>query len=339
MPPLLQPFGDDTAHVGGGHGEDVAALDIEAELFEFGVAQSSEAASEVVVAVGERQACTLFKILKPGDALLLPGGWQVETQLEAAPDSAIQQFAVIGGGDDEHIGRQLIDLKQEGTHHPFDFTGFVLIAAFFSDHIEFIEEEQTALAASLGKELSQAHGSFAKKAADQGFVAHHEQGNGQFKGKGFGEGGFAVAWRAHQKKPVAGFKVMGAQQVGPVVLLNQLRTGLQHTCWKEKIRQPPLGAQLLEQAGGTVEADRGDWGRGLAVTVELEMGGQPVSEHVMLLGAFLGDQGFQGTPKELLVALGSGADDIDEQVSPGHGGDKAGVAGACGNAPRQVAAS
>ena len=33
-----------------------------------------------------------------------------------------------------------------------------------------------------------------------------------------------------------------------------------------------------------------------------------------------------------------GADDIDEQVSPGHGGDKAGVAGACGNAARQVAA-
>jgi hypothetical protein len=42
---------------------------------------------------------------------------------------------------------------------------------------------------------------------------------------------------------------------------------------------------------------------------------------------------------EYLVALGSGADDIDEQVSPGHGGDKAGVAGACGNAPRQVGAS
>ena len=34
--------------------------------------------------------------------------------------------------------------------------------------------------------------------------------------------------------------------------------------------------------------------------------------------------------KEYLVALGPGADDIDEQVSPGDGGDKAGVAGACG---------
>ena len=50
----------------------------------------------------------------------------------------------------------------------------------------------------------------------------------------------------------------------------------------------------------------------------------------MLLGSLLGDHGFQRGPKELLVALGSGADDIDEQVSPGHGGDKAGVAGACG---------
>jgi hypothetical protein len=58
-----------------------------------------------------------------------------------------------------------------------------------------------------------------------------------------------------------------------------------------------LWAQLQEQARGTVEADRGNWGRGLAVTVELEMGGQPISEHVMLLGSFLGDQGFQRVPK------------------------------------------
>jgi hypothetical protein len=75
------------------------------------------------------------------------------------------------------------------------------------------------------------------------------------------------------------------------------------------------------------------------VTVELEMGGQPISEHVMLLGAFLGDQGFQRAPKKLLVALGPGADDIDEQVSPGHGRDKAGVAEACGESPRRVASS
>jgi ATP-dependent Zn protease len=40
------------------------------------------------------------------------------------------------------------------------------------------------------------------------------------------------------------------------------------------------------------------------VTVELEMGGQPISEHVVLLGALLGDQGLQGAPKELMVPLG-----------------------------------
>ena len=60
----------------------------------------------------------------------------------------------------------------------------------------------------------------------------------------------------------------------------------------------------MGEAGSPVAAGRGDWGRGLAVTVELEMGGQPISEHLVLLGAFLGDQGFQRTPKELLVAFG-----------------------------------
>lgn len=51
------------------------------------------------------------------------------------------------------------------------------------------------------------------------------------------------------------------------------------------------------------------------------------------------NQGLQRAPKELLVPLDPGAHDINEQDSPGHGGDKAGVAGACGGAPKQVAAS
>ena len=70
-----------------------------------------------------------------------------------------------------------------------------------------------------------------------------------------------------------------------------------------------LWAQQMGEAGSPVEADRGNWGRGFAVSVELEMGGQPIREHVMLLGSLLGDQGFQRAPKQLLVALGSGADE------------------------------
>ena len=111
----------------------------------------------------------------------------------------------------------------------------------------------------LGKELGQAHGSFAKKAADQGFVAHHELGNGQFKGKGFGGGGFAVAGGAHQKNPVAWFEVMGA--------------ACNTDAGRRGSRQPALRPQPQERARGPVEADRGDWGRGFAVSVELEMGG------------------------------------------------------------------
>jgi hypothetical protein len=63
------------------------------------------------------------------------------------------------------------------------------------------------------------------------------------------------------------------------------------------------------------------------------------SRNVLVLGVSLADQAPQRTPKQLLAALGPGADAIDEQASPGHGGDKAWVAGACGGAPRRVAAS
>ena len=68
-------------------------------------------------------------------------------------------------------------------------------------------------------------------------------------------------------------------------------------------------------------------------------GGQPISLQMVLLGSLLGNQGIHGAPKQLLFPLRHGAGDTDQQVSPRHGGGKAGVAGACGNAPRQVAAS
>jgi hypothetical protein len=61
------------------------------------------------------------------------------------------------------------------------------------------------------------------------------------------------------------------------------------------------------------------------------------SRNVLLLGVPLADQAPRRGAKELLVALGSGAAEFDEQVSPGHGG--AGVAGACGEAPRRVVSS
>jgi addiction module HigA family antidote len=52
-----------------------------------------------------------------------------------------------------------------------------------------------------------------------------------------------------------------------------------------------------------------------------------ISEHIVLLESHLGDQGFQGATKEPVVPLGSGSHNDDQQISPGHGGCEAGVAG------------
>jgi hypothetical protein len=49
-------------------------------------------------------------------------------------------------------------------------------------------------------------------------------------------------------------------------------------------------------------------------------GGAAVTDQ-RLLGASPANQCLQRAPKGRLVASGPGADDIDEQVSPGHGGD------------------
>jgi hypothetical protein len=60
---------------------------------------------------------------------------------------------------------------------------------------------------------------------------------------------------------------------------------------------------------------------------------------MVLLESLLGDQGFKGATKELVVPLGTGSHNVDQQVSPGHGDCEAGVAGACGDAPKQMSAS
>lgn len=55
----------------------------------------------------------------------------------------------------------------------------------------------------------------------------------------------------------------------------------------------------MEKAGGSIEAERsGSWSC-LPVSVELEVGGQAIGQHVMLLGAFLGGAAVEslGSPR------------------------------------------
>ena len=69
---------------------------------------------------------------------------------------------------------ELIDLQKQRTNDALDFSGFMLITALLANHIEFIEEEQAALAAGLCKELGEPQGGFAKETADEAFIAHHQ---------------------------------------------------------------------------------------------------------------------------------------------------------------------
>ena len=90
-----------------------------------------------------------------------------------------------------------------------------------------------------------------------------------------------------------------------------------------------VGAKAWRMSAGRSRYPSRRWGRFQA----------QISEHMVLLESLLGDQGFQGATKELVVPLGSGSPNVDQQVSPGHDGCEAGVGEACGEGPRLFAAS
>ena len=48
------------------------------------------------------------------------------------------------------------------------------------------------------------------------------------------------------------------------------------------------------------------------------MGGQAIRQHMVLLCAFLGDEGFKGLAEQGLVSLGARAHEIEEQVGARH---------------------
>lgn len=90
-----------------------------------------------------------------------------------------------------------------------------------------------------------------------------------------------------------------------------------------------MGAKAWRMSAGRSRSPSRCWGRFQA----------QISEHMVLLESLLGDQGFQGATKELVVPLGPGSHNLDQQACPGHGGCEAGVAGPCGDAPMRLAAS
>lgn len=105
--------------------------------------------------------------------------WERQPHLETAPDGAVEQFSVVGCRDYHDIARQLIELHEQERHYTLDFAGFVSVATFLADRVEFVEEENARLSPHIIEQFAETGIRLAKVTANQRIVADDIEREGE----------------------------------------------------------------------------------------------------------------------------------------------------------------
>ncbi len=119
-----------------------------------------------------------------------------ESHLETAPHGPVEQFSMVGGGNDDNVARQLVKLHEQEGDDALDLTRLVGVTAFLADGVELIKEEHAWPCPHVIEQLAQPRIGFAKIASDQGIVSDDEEGQAETLGHGLGKGCLAVPRRA-----------------------------------------------------------------------------------------------------------------------------------------------
>ena len=108
-------------------------------------------------------------------------------------------------------------------------------------------------------------------------------------------------------------QAMRAQQVGPLLLLNQLLQCVRCRLWQHDVRQNPFWGAFIKGADWRIHTGgaRSRWSCN-------QMLREPISYDVVLALAFLRDHGFHRAAEADLVSLGASADEVEQEVGPGH---------------------
>lgn len=144
-------------------------------------------------------------------------------------------------------------------------------------------------------------------------VANHQERQRELPGERFRERRLAVSRWAGEKDSMPGLESMGAQQIGPVLFLDKLRTCSGDGFRKNEIAEDSFRPALVVAADGRVRGRSGPAGLGHEVL------GKPVGNHVMLALALLRDHRFQRATKSDLIAERPGSDEVEEEIRARHG--------------------
>jgi hypothetical protein len=164
-----------------------------------------------------------------------------QPQLEPSPDGAIEKLRMIGCCDHHDVARQLIELHQEEGNDPLYLSGFVCVATFLADGIEFVEEKDAWTRLNIVKQLPQPRVGLAEKAANQSIVANDEERESKRFGDPLCKRRLPVPRRPRQKDPVAWLVAMRAKQISANVFLHELPTVFANGKRQEEIVEPRAG--------------------------------------------------------------------------------------------------
>ena len=162
---------------------------------------------------------------------------------------------MIGRTNEEHMRREPVDLKQQRRNNPFDLACLVGVRALLSNRVELVEKQDTPASTGEFEGTVKPGGGLAEETRHDPFVANHVERKHQLRRDCFGDTGLTIARRSGQQQPVARFNPIAAQQLGPLLLLNQLRHNtlrdrgelqiVQSTVWSASTRSSRRSARAI----------------------------------------------------------------------------------------------
>lgn len=129
---------------------------------------------------------------------------------------------MIGCRYDDDIAREMVELHQQERDDALDLAGLVNVAALLPDGVELVEEEDAGRRADIFEEARKTSVGFAEIGTDERIIAHGEERDSDRLGNGFGDRGLAIARRPREEDAMARLHSLGAEQIGAMLLLDEL---------------------------------------------------------------------------------------------------------------------
>src|ERR1041385_858409 len=223
---------------------------------------------------------------------------------------------MICSDHNQDVAREVVNLQEQRAHDSLDLTRVVSVAALLGDCIELVEEEQASSCLNEIEQSTEVSRGLSQETPNQRLVANHKEWREELPSQSSSEGRLSIPRRTCQQQPVSGLKIMGPEEIPPVLLLHNLQAGSKSRSRDDQFGQTEFCLNLGKRSLATglreplpIRRHRPIIGTRLF---------QPVSQDVVLSCALLRDECIQGPFEPLVISTAGSFHQINEQVRSGH---------------------